>query len=413
MTKTDGVTSASPGTSITYTIRVTNHGPSRATAASVTDTLDPASFDVASASWTCAITTGGPGPDSCAAPGPVSGNVNTTVDLSAGAVATITVTAPIRPGAAGTLSNTARAQAVNETDAVPGNDAATDGDTVLAPLADLALGMTPDTPAPQVGSPVVFTLTATNGGPADASGVVVTDLLPSGLTYLSDDGGGTYVPASGAWTIGALAHGASATLHLRARVDASSPITNVAEVTASSSPDPDSTPGNGVPAEDDRASVTLSPTLLADLSLTKTVDRPSPSVGSTVVFTLTVSNAGPTEAPSVQVTDLLPGGYAYVSDDGGGAYAPATGVWSVGTVAAGVPAVLHVTARVLAAGSYANVAEITASAASDPHTPGNSAASEDDCDKHADTGRGRGPVAHEAVDVSSPAVGSNVVFTSR
>ena len=44
-----------------------------------------------------------------------------------------------------------------------------------------------------------------------------------------------------------------------------------------------------------------------------------------MVFTLTVSNAGPSAASGVEVTDLLPSGYTYVSDDGGGAYVNGTG----------------------------------------------------------------------------------------
>ena len=52
-----------------------------------------------------------------------------------------------------------------------------------------------------------------------------------------------------------------------------------------------------------------------------------------MVFTLTVSNAGPSDATGVAVTDLLPAGYTYVSDDGGGAYNSGTGVWTLGALA--------------------------------------------------------------------------------
>src|SRR6185436_15181845 len=113
--------------------------------------------------------------------------------------------------------------------------------------------------APPVGATVTFTLTATNSGPSNATGVVVQDVLPAGLVYVSDDGGGAYNAGSGAWTIGTFPRGATATLHLSARVTTAGTLTNVAEVRTSSVPDPDSTPGNGVPGEDDRAAVTLSP----------------------------------------------------------------------------------------------------------------------------------------------------------
>ena len=66
------------------------------------------------------------------------------------------------------------------------------------------------------GGTVIFTLTVINNGPNNAFGVVVSDPLPAGLTYVSDDGGGAYVSGTGLWTIGALANAASATLHITA-----------------------------------------------------------------------------------------------------------------------------------------------------------------------------------------------------
>jgi uncharacterized repeat protein (TIGR01451 family) len=63
-----------------------------------------------------------------------------------------------------------------------------------------------------------------------------------------------------------------------------------------------------------------------DLSLTKTVNDPTPPVGTNVTFTVTVSNAnGFSTATNVTVTDVLPAGLTYVSDNGGGAYDSGTG----------------------------------------------------------------------------------------
>jgi VWFA-related protein len=106
----------------------------------------------------------------------------------------------------------------------------------------------------------------------------------------------------------------------------------------------------------------------ADLSLTKTVDIPTPDVGTDVVFTITVSNAGPSDATGVVVTDLLPSGFTYVTDDSGGAYNPATGVWSVGTVTVGGSQALTITATVKDTGNYINRAQVTAANESDPNT---------------------------------------------
>ncbi|RLE36850.1 hypothetical protein DRJ23_06755, partial [Candidatus Acetothermia bacterium] len=115
--------------------------------------------------------------------------------------------------------------------------------TVVSAGADIAVVKTAYNPAPNEGDTVNFTITVTNNGPDDASGVTVTDLLPVGLTYFSDTGAGAYDPATGIWTVGALAAGANATLTITATVNAGtggSTITNTASATGDQ-PDPDTT----------------------------------------------------------------------------------------------------------------------------------------------------------------------------
>ena len=112
--------------------------------------------------------------------------------------------------------------------------------------------------------------------------------------------------------------------------------------------------------EDDQAVRDTDPGAMADLSLSKTVGDPTPLVGSSVIFTLTVNNAGPNDATGIEVVDLLPGGYRYVGDDGGGSYAAESGVWTVGDVASGSSASLNITARVRSFGDHTNTAEIVA-----------------------------------------------------
>ena len=69
-----------------------------------------------------------------------------------------------------------------------------------------------------MGSTVTFIVTATNRGPTGATGVVVTDALPAGLTLVSaTPSQGTYTAPT--WTVGALAANASATLIVVATVD--------------------------------------------------------------------------------------------------------------------------------------------------------------------------------------------------
>src|SRR5439155_17804 len=175
-----------------------------------------------------------------------------------------------------------------------------------------------DNPAPNLGSNVVFTITLTNGGPSKATGVMVGDLLPSGVTYVSSTvSQGSYVSGTGVWTVGDVVSGGSATLTITATVTTIGAKTNTAEVTAADQPDFDSTPNNHVASEDDQASVTVTPQQI-DLSVTKAIDNATPVVGSNVVFTMTVSNAaGLSTATNVTVKDLLPAGLTYVSSTAG------------------------------------------------------------------------------------------------
>src|SRR5205807_3369544 len=71
----------------------------------------------------------------------------------------------------------------------------------------------------------------------------------------------------------------------------------------------------------------------ADLAITKTVNNPTPNVGDTVTFTITLNDNGPSTASNVQVSDALPAGFSFVSaTPSQGAYNSGTGVWTVGTV---------------------------------------------------------------------------------
>src|SRR6185369_13732828 len=97
ITKTDGVTTAIPTGSVTYTIVASNSGPSDATGATVADTF-PASL---TCTWTCV----GAGGGTCTASG--SGNVNDTVNLPVGGSVTYTASCTVSAGATGTIDNTA------------------------------------------------------------------------------------------------------------------------------------------------------------------------------------------------------------------------------------------------------------------------------------------------------------------
>ena len=99
----------------------------------------------------------------------------------------------------------------------------------------------------------IFTITVANAGPDEALNVAVEDVLAPSFTLVKSLATqGTYSEPT--WTVGDLGVGESATLQLVTALNGLEMGTNVAEVSASDSSDPDSTPGNHVPGEDDQAS---------------------------------------------------------------------------------------------------------------------------------------------------------------
>jgi len=128
-------------------------------------------------------------------------------------------------------------------------------------FADLSLAMTRSSATPTYGTTFTYTLTVSSAASssATATGVTVSDLLPSGATYVSSTGAGTYTSGTGAWSVGSLGAGGSASLTITATATGSvgSTVTNTAQITATSQPDPDSTVNNGVTTEDDYASASI------------------------------------------------------------------------------------------------------------------------------------------------------------
>ena len=227
ITKTDGVATAVPGGSVTYTITASNAGPNPVAGATVADTF-PA---VLTGTWTCV----GAGGGTCTAAG--SGNINDSVNLPAGGSVTYTVSATINASATGTLTNTATVtSAVN--DPVPANNSATDSDT-LTPQADLAITKTDGVTTATPGGSVTYTITASNAGPSNAPGATVADTFPASLTgtWTCVGAGGGTCTAAGSGNINDVVNlpaGGSVTYTVTARVSASATgtLVNTATVAA-------------------------------------------------------------------------------------------------------------------------------------------------------------------------------------
>src|SRR5262249_23636601 len=101
-------------------------------------------------------------------------------------------------------------------------------------------------------------------------------------------------------------------------------------------------------------------TFTADLAVTKTVSNPTPNVGDTITFTISLANNGPNNATGVSVNDLLPAGLTFVSaTPSAGAYNSTTGLWTVGNVAKGQTPTLLLRATVVSSDAKTNTATVT------------------------------------------------------
>ena len=305
VTKTVDNATPNVGDVITFTVTITNNGPDTATGVEVTDVLPPGLTPVLF----------------LVRRGTFAAQVWDVGTLESGASATLTLQARVDSPLAQT--NTATVTAVDQFDPNTANDSASATETPQQ--SDLALTKAVSNATPNVGDTITFTVTLTNIGPDAATGVTVDDLLPAGLDFVSaSPSQGGYDEFLGQWFVGTLADDATATLTITALVVSPGPQTNTATVSHSDQFDPDT--GNN------SASATETPQQ-ADLQVSKTVSNPTPNVGDTITYTVTLSNNGPDPATGVTLEDMLPAGVTFVSSTASqGSYDAATGVWTVGTV---------------------------------------------------------------------------------
>ena len=156
----------------------------------------------------------------------------------AGAKLTITVTVNTGTGALLIGDFAAMAYADKPDSNLNNNDATA---SVKVNGADLGITNGEDDTTPSVGDTVTFTVTLTNNGPLDDTGIIVTDIVPAGLTYSSSVADqGTYDATTGIWTVGSVANTGTATLTLkvtRRAGMATQKITSTAKITHSDQPD--------------------------------------------------------------------------------------------------------------------------------------------------------------------------------
>ncbi|MEU4158021.1 hypothetical protein [Actinoplanes sp. NPDC026670] len=366
-----GTYTAYAGDSTTYTLAVTNNGPSMADNISFIPVLPPG--------VTIVRPTTGPMAAYCTAtactiphlpPGvtiPLSGTVVLGPDAQAGpGTATVTVV-------------------TTTTDNNSANDKQTANFTVLL-KGDLSVTQTlvnqdrgGNTLVP--GERIRSVVTVTNAGPTRAEGVVVQRPVPAGQTVptaTTSTGSCTFqgttdlngiTPDGGLFTCTRPLMYASTTWDitfdtlLKASYSGNSFVRTV--TVSATSADPSS--GN------DSATTTATVAHISDLDLTQTTSTPTVVATDPVQFTVTARNTGPSDVANVVVQVQPQTGLLISSGTGSGSYDPGTGRWSIPSLAAGGSVTLTLTGTALSAGTPNNVVRVVSADSTDPASGNNTA----------------------------------------
>ncbi len=381
VTKTDSVPYYIAGSSVTYTIVVTNGGSNTVIGATLSD---PKPTQVTTWGWCI---------DPCTPAATGSANLSATLNLASGASVTYRVLANINAGAINDLVNTASVSVpAGYTDTVPGNNSATDTDALLT-SADLSITKSDGLTNVNPGGTVTYTVRVANGGPGNVTGAILSDPFATGLTKTavacSTTPGQCVTPPtsadleSGTFALPALSNGQFYEITISTTVTATGGnVTNTATVAAPTGIN-DPIPAN------DSASDTDAVNLLADLSITITDNSTEYVADVWKVYEIVVSNAGPSNVTGATVTNVFSNGNVN----------PATVIWvctpiavcttpagsgnlnEVVNLTSGSSVTFYVTAQAVSAptGNLINTATVAApSGITDPDTTNNSATDTDD-----------------------------------
>jgi uncharacterized repeat protein (TIGR01451 family) len=316
-----------PGVPVTYTVLVSNAGPSDVVGASVVDNA-PAGTTISS--WSATGSTG----TVYTASG--SGNISELVNIPSGGSITYTITVNVPSGYTGDLVNTATVTAPNGvTDNNQNNNTDTETDTQNS-VADLSVAKSSVNATYTPGVPVTYTVLVSNAGPSDVVGASVVDNAPAGTTISSwsaTGSTGTVYTASGSGNISELVNipsGGSITYTITVNVPSgyTGDLVNTATVTAPNGVT-DNNQNNNTDTETDLQNS------VANLKITKTGAPDPVIIGQTLTYTITVTNDGPSDAQNVTVSDPLPAGLTFVSASNSGVFSAGNVTWSLGTLVSG------------------------------------------------------------------------------
>lgn len=331
----------------TYRLFAINNGPSQATGVFVVDPL-PSGVLVQSATSTQGFCT-------------ITGN---TVNCQIGTLAPnqrVSIRITAKPLVIDTFENTASIYSDNLVpDPNPGNNTA-NAITQVIPSANLSVTKTASSETVILGEDLTYTIVVTNHGPADASLVVLKDSLSENATLISIDASqGTGCAPIGnneyLCTLGNINVGAAATITMQVRPTAAGCIFNTASVTSDTA---------STDAYQNKFSIcTEVKRPVADIKVEKSHLPEIIGICTPVIYTIQVTNKGPSAATGVTLTDNLPPSLKLLS------VCSSQGHWckrchnelifSLGTIAAGEQALVHLHVKPCQTGILKNTAIVTA-----------------------------------------------------
>ncbi|MFT4698111.1 MAG: putative repeat protein (TIGR01451 family)/gliding motility-associated-like protein, partial [Flavobacteriaceae bacterium] len=234
------------GDTVQFTIALMNNGPSNASGVTVMELL-PSGYTFISSNV---------GPDYNEITG-----IWSVDNIINGETLYLNITT--RVNATGEYMNCAEVLDSNIVDPDPTNNSDCT-ETNPIPLIDLSVIKVADdmNPEPE-DDEITFTITVTNDGPSDATGVEIIDVLASGYEFISSFAEvGLYDENTGIWTIGTVPNNITYYLDITVLVLPTGEYLNTTEVISANEEDIDSTPDNSINTEDDYSEVLINPIVI-------------------------------------------------------------------------------------------------------------------------------------------------------
>lgn len=219
-------------------------------------------------------------------------------------------------------------------------------------VADLSVIKLINNSNPNYNDLIKWTIIVSNNGPNAATGVVVNDLLPNAVEYISSNPSkGVYNPVSGIWDIGNLDVGEELQLDIVSKIVKTGNITNVVKVRGNEK-------DNNLTNNNYEKSINVKPA--ADLAIEKSVSKQEVKLGDLITYLIEITNNGPDNAENIKVNELLNSNLKLISfETTKGNFNNETNVLTIGSLANGEKSLLTINAVANNCGKFENTVVVS------------------------------------------------------